>query len=44
MEIEAIANNPKALTFENTIVQMERAGMDFKASGVWHLFFKSKQS
>jgi peptidyl-dipeptidase Dcp len=25
-EIEAIANNPKAPTFENTIAQMERAG------------------
>jgi peptidyl-dipeptidase Dcp len=29
-EIEAIANNPKAPTFENTIAQMERAGSDFK--------------
>ena len=29
-EIEAIANNPKAPTFENTIAQMERAGKDFK--------------
>jgi peptidyl-dipeptidase Dcp len=29
-EIEAIANNPKAPTFENTIAQMERAGNDFK--------------
>jgi peptidyl-dipeptidase Dcp len=28
-EIEAIANNPKAPTFENTIAQMERAGSDF---------------
>jgi peptidyl-dipeptidase Dcp len=29
-EIEAIANNPKAPTFENTIAQLERAGKDFK--------------
>ncbi|MEZ7500461.1 M3 family metallopeptidase [Flavobacterium sp. Arc3] len=29
-EIEAIANNSKAPTFENTIAQMERAGKDFK--------------
>jgi peptidyl-dipeptidase Dcp len=29
-EVDAIANNPKAPTFENTIAQMERAGKDFK--------------
>jgi peptidyl-dipeptidase Dcp len=44
-EIEAIANNPKAPTFENTIAQMERAGSDFKRhDGLWDLFFESKQS
>lgn len=29
-EIDAIANNPKAATFENTIAQMERSGKVFK--------------
>jgi hypothetical protein len=43
MEIEAIANNPKALTFENTIAQMERAGMDFGVRCMAFIF-KSKQS
>jgi peptidyl-dipeptidase Dcp len=38
-EIEAIANNPEAPTFENTIVAMERAGSDlnrvFVYYGIW---------
>jgi peptidyl-dipeptidase Dcp len=43
-EIEAIANNPKAPTFENTIAQMERAGLIKRVMTVWDLFFESKQS
>ncbi len=38
-EIEAIANNPQAPTFENTIVAMERAGREldrvFSYWGIW---------
>ena len=38
-EIEAIANNPEAPTFENTIVEMERAGDElgrvFSYWGIW---------
>lgn len=38
-EIEAIANNPEAPTFENTIVEMERAGAEldrvFTYYGIW---------
>ncbi|MGL1958565.1 MAG: M3 family metallopeptidase [Colwellia sp.] len=38
-EVEAIANNPEAPTFENTIVAMERAGSDlqriFTYWGIW---------
>ncbi|MCU7553362.1 M3 family metallopeptidase [Alteromonas sp. ASW11-19] len=38
-EIEAIANNPDAPTFENTIVEMERAGAEldrvFTYYGIW---------
>ncbi|WMS88491.1 M3 family metallopeptidase [Pleionea litopenaei] len=38
-EIEAIANNPEAPTFENTIVEMEKAGQDlsrvFTYWGIW---------
>ena len=38
-EVEAIANNPEAPTFENTIVELERAGDDlgrvFTYWGIW---------
>ena len=38
-EVEAIANNPEAPTFENTIVEMERAGSVlsrvFRYYGIW---------
>jgi peptidyl-dipeptidase Dcp len=38
-EIDAIVNNPEAATFENTIVELERAGSDlsriFAYYGIW---------
>jgi len=44
-EIDAIANNPKSPTFENTIAQMERSGKTFKrVSTVYGIFSSNLNS
>lgn len=46
-EIEAIANNKEAPTFENTIVALEKSGQDldrvFKYYGIWSANMSSKE-
>ena len=43
-EIEAIANNPEAPTFENTIVEMERSGKALNRGSVYYGIFRSNVS
>ncbi|WP_440957339.1 M3 family metallopeptidase [Oceanicaulis sp. LC35] len=43
-EIEAIANNPEAPTFENTIVEMERAGSALNRVFVYYGIWSSNMS
>lgn len=44
-EVDAIANNPKPPTFENTIAQMERSGKSFKrVSTVYGIFSSNLNS
>jgi peptidyl-dipeptidase Dcp len=43
-EIDSIANNPEPPTFENTIVEMERAGAEYQRASTYYGIFSSNMS